>query len=277
MSDETNEEDRLEELKQTREQLREATKFMYDLQALRISAGNRAGSKTAVLGPDHLKSLHVQEFLLDSLESNAKKELNRLLKSGPFYGHWLKDQKGIGPVLAGVLLSEIDIVRADTPSKIWAYCGIGVFPDGTGQRRRKGEKANFNPWLKAKVVEVMADCFLKSKSPWADFYYNRKTRKENQLEQVCRGCEGRGKRKSASDDGEAGAVCSNCEGTGGPAPWGTGKAHRNRDAKRIMAKMFLREMWREWRTFEGLEVVAPYEEAYLGRTHGDHAGAGAIH
>ena len=43
-----------------------------------------------------------------------------------------------------------------------------------------------------------------------------------------------------------------------------------------MVKMFLLGLWQEWRKLKGLPIVEPYAEAYLGRTHGSHAGAGML-
>ena len=99
-------------------------------------------------------------------------------------------------------------------------------------------------------------------------------------------CEGSGKVKRSDDetteDGKKATKkatgkkkCTNCDGTGGPAPWGKSKAHRHNAAMRVMVKAFLLELYKQWRPLEGLPVVPPYAEAVLGRTHGDHGGMGA--
>ena len=43
-------------------------------------------------------------------------------------------------------------------------------------------------------------------------------------------------------------------------------AQKNAMAQRYMIKEFVREMWKAWRTLEGLEVDEPYEVAKLGHT-----------
>jgi hypothetical protein len=46
---------------------------------------------------------------------------------------WLKQQRGIGHLLAARLLSRLDVARARTPSAFWAYCGLATVP-GTAYR-----------------------------------------------------------------------------------------------------------------------------------------------
>ena len=41
---------------------------------------------------------------------------------------WLSDIKGIGPRIGGMLLGLIDIRRANTPSALWRYAGLGTSP-----------------------------------------------------------------------------------------------------------------------------------------------------
>lgn len=250
---------------QKRMEMRQAVRFFYDFQKLRIQSSNRSGSETAALSRGHLDTLAVQAFLLETLEKKALGNVKDLLKGWPIYNQWLKDQKGCGPTMSGVLLSEIDIHRAETPSAIWAYCGLAVDADGHAQRRKKGEKCGYNPWLKSKIVKVLADCMIKARSPWREFYDNYKTRKQNQRVEICMACDGKKKINNAK--------CSNCKGTGGPAPWGKSDAHRHAAAMRYMVKMFLLEFWKEWRQLEGLPIVEPYAEVYLGRKHGDHGGS----
>jgi hypothetical protein len=94
----------------------------------------------------------------------------------------------------------------------------------------KGQKLPFNRWLKTKMVGVAATNLLRSGSPYRKFYDDYKHRIT---------CAGRG----VSD------------------------GHRHRMALRYMIKMFLLDVWREWRAAEGLDVRAPYQEEYLGHKH----------
>lgn len=112
---------------------------------------------------------------------------------------------------------------------------------------------------------------------YREFYDVRKAKQENNIQKVCFGCKGTGKvvrieKDKVVDIGTKKprkmAKCSNCKGTGGPAPWGAGKAHRHADANRIMVKAFMLDLWKVWRKMEGLEVRPPYAEEYLRRAQG---------
>lgn len=264
-----------------KDKLKSGVRFFYDLQKLRIQSGNRtsAGVDTNPLDELDKKFLEKTSDGLEVLEKDALKEVLRLLKPIPIYA-WLKAQKGVGPTMAGVLVSEIDITKCNTASQLWAWCGLAV-RDGKADRRVRGEKAKFDPWLKSKVVKVLADCLLRANSkPWRDFYDNYKTRKQNQLVDVCTLCEGKGTvkqevkpkpgqtKKDVKGNGKV-LKCANCNATGGPAPWGRSDAHRHQAALRYMVKIFLLELWKQWRALEGLEVRPSYAEEYLHRSHHD--------
>lgn len=239
-----------------RVRLRHAVRYFYDLQRLRIQAGGRqtpkAAHATTELSPEDLAFFGDTSHNINALERMALREVSDLLEFFPI-SKWILDQRGIGPTMAGVIVSSFDIHRAGTVSAMWAVSGLSV-RDGKAPRPRKGEKLTYNAWLRTKMVGVMAGNFLKLKSPWREFYDNYKTRKQNQLVEVCMAC-----------GGKDSAKCKNC--AGGPAPWGCSDGHRHNAALRYMVKMFLLELHKEWRTLEGLEVRPPYAEQYLGRKH----------
>lgn len=58
-------------------------------------------------------------------------------------GRWAIEQTGIGPVIAAGLIVHIDPERAVTAGDVWALAGL--IP---GQKRTRGEKANWNPRMK---------------------------------------------------------------------------------------------------------------------------------
>jgi len=50
-----------------------------------------------------------------------------------------------------------------TASSLWAYCGLAVDQEtGKAVRRKKGQKANWNPFVKTKMIGVLADCVIKA-------------------------------------------------------------------------------------------------------------------
>jgi hypothetical protein len=289
--------------------IKNAAGILYDLQKLRIQSGNRSSSLKVDLDEKDVAFLKSLSSGLDLVENTAERELKRHLKGYPIFEQWLTHQSGVGTKMSGVMISSIDIHKCETVSQLWAYAGLAVV-DGHSQRRMKGQKANYNTWLRAKLVKVLGDNLIRfskldesgvymrstAKEPtpipkeqaWRRFYDNYKTRKQNTILPVCMGCEGTGKvtikpkGQFWEDDADKATepvkkakpgVCSNCEGTGGPAPWGKSDGHRHNAARRYMVKMFLQELWLQWRTIEGLSVNVPYAEAYLDMKHGDHKGS----
>lgn len=237
--------------------LRHHIEFFYDLQKLRIQSGNRDHSKDVELDDKDKAFLAATSTGIAALEKQALREVTRYLKGHPLYDGYLKAQKGVGPTMAGVILASVDIHKATTVSKLWAYAGLHTVPGGKAAARVKGQKANWNPWLKTKMLEVLGSSFLKCNSPWRKLYDDYKHRKESQRG-PCQLCEGSGKYDKQ--------LCNNCEGTG-TGPWGRSDAHRHRAAMRYMVKMFLADMWEHWRRLEGLEVRPSYQQEYLGHTH----------
>lgn len=196
----------------------------------------------------------VHNFLgLLSREQSMFRDMEKVLMTFPIYAEWMHSIVGVGPAMAGVMLSEIDIVKSTRVSNIWSYAGLDVAADGKGRSKRKehlvrraytkadGTEAErdsitFNPFLKTKLVGVLSTSFLRSKSPYADIYQGYKHRQANHERQL--------------DETTA---------------WT--KAHIHRAALRYMVKMFLLDLYLNWRKIEGLPVSASYHEDKLGHKH----------
>jgi hypothetical protein len=261
--------------------LKASVRFFYDLQKLRIQTGNRNSKQAEPAALDE----HDKAFLgrisdgTKDLEREALKETKRLLRGIPIWESFLKDVKGIGPTMGGIIISEIDISAANTVSALWAHAGLAVDSRTLrATRLKRGERANFNPFLKSKLVVVTAESFIKSNSPYRVHYDNYKAHKKSQRVAICMNCNGKGTWKPKKEDGKETKkqVCTNCGGTGGPAPWGASDAHRHAAAMRYMIKMFLKDLWEAWRRLEGLPVREDYAEAKLGIKHGEHAASQPI-
>jgi hypothetical protein len=210
-----------------------AVRFFYDLQKLRIQTGNRGKSETADLEEDDQSYMEKASEGLNALERGVLKEVNSMLKDEPIWNEFLKGVKGCGPTMAGVIISEIDIERSPTASALWSYCGLAVNTEtGKAVRRKRGEKANWNPFLKTKMVGVLADCFLRSGSSYKKLYDDYKHRWQS---------EGKGE-----SDG-----------------------HRHNAAKRYMIKIFLLDLYNTWRQLEGLPIREPYAAEFLGKKHNE--------
>ncbi len=187
------------------------------------------------------------------LEEQEKKHFRRLasvLEEFPIYVQFLEPIKGIGPAMAGVIVSEIDITKARHPSSLWKYAGLDVAENGAGRSRKaehlvereyvnkdgevaKRNSITFNPFLKTKLVGVLASSFLKATpNPYRDIYDGYKHRIESH-----------------------------------PAHQEKSKGWRHNMAMRYMIKMFLIDLHMSWRKIEGLPVSVPYSEAKLGQKH----------
>ena len=69
----------------------------------------------------------VEQYLdLEDQEKRAFTRLGKLLEKIPIYTEYLSKVRGIGPAMAAVLISEIDIAKAKYPSSLWAYTGLDV-------------------------------------------------------------------------------------------------------------------------------------------------------
>ena len=266
--------------------LKHRANFFYDFQKLRIQAGNRDETDTVALDAEDLAFIEQKSEQLHVIETSTLKEIERMLRGIPIYERWLMDQRGVGVTLAAVLVSYINIERCNTVSQLWAWCGLAV-RDGKADRRIKGQKCRYNPWLKSKMF-LLGECLIKAGSPYRQFYDNYKHRQESRRVDVCMKCSdperpnvrGNGRFKCKGPDfkkcrgaecplckGAGDVKCDNCEGTGGPAPYGNGKAHRHAMSLRYMVKMFLRDFWESWRRCEGLDIRPSYAEQYLGVAH----------
>lgn len=220
-------------------------------------------------------------------EDEIQKMLKGALKVFPVYTEWMKEVKGIGEIAAAWLIGEIDIHEATTISKIWQYAGLNPglikgkkriskssYKEGMGKiisaipNIKTGEMdliietddlirgdrpaelyiLPYNKNLKSYLLGVMAEGFIKAQNSYVfDYYYPYKYRLENENRNI------RNLGKTRKDDGKLWKDVS--------------KGHRDRAAKRYMIKMFLKDLYVNWREIEGLPVRKPYAEEYLDKIH----------
>lgn len=212
-------------------------------------------AKPVFVGDDLIESetelALVEQYLdLEDQERRTFKRLDAALQSIPFYAEVLSRIKGIGPAMGGVIIAEIDIGKAEKVSDLWAYAGLDVAQDGRGRSRRaehliereytnrNGEPAvrmsiTFNPFLKTKLMGVLAASFLRTgNARYVEIYHNYRNRIDNH-----------------------------------PAHVAKTKGHRHQMALRYTVKIFLQDLYLTWRAFEHLPVTAPYQEDKLGHRH----------
>lgn len=180
------------------------------------------------------------------------KRLEGVLKDFPIWTKFLLGVRGVGPMMAGVIISSLDPYKAKYPSSFHKYIGIDVV-NGVGRTRKKEHLEEteytdkdgniktkmgitFNPWAKTKIVGVLGSSFIKQpadKCKYRKIYDDYKFRLQNH--------------KIHKDKT---------------------KLHIHNMANRYMIKHFLIDLHMFWRGLEGLEVSQPYEVAKLGYHHG---------
>jgi hypothetical protein len=232
-----------EERQYSRFDLRKITKTLYDIQDIRKRIEGRLGLKKdgskkkidkgdgsnlrAVINEEVANGLLILwDQLKDKEKELAARQKEMLRTSFPF-SEVLVNYPGISHKLAGVILSEIDIERATTVSKLWRYCGL----DPTA-KSVKGEKNKYNKFLKTKLLGTFGHMqTIQKKHPLRPIYDARKFRREQQSW---------GKSK--------------------------GHRH-NDAIRYVVKMWIANWLYPVWRAFEELEVRPPYQEEYLGHKH----------
>lgn len=252
---------------QAEEEIEEADDLLNELRSefKRITDGIKRITKNIKIESPlitNISELVLLEAYERQLEAEAlhEKSIANMLNDEPIWNNFLHGVRGCGTLMAGVIVSEIDIHKCNSISALWKYCGLDVVVtenDGVileeGRCRKKshlvvreytntdGELAEklgitFNPFLKTKLVGVLASCFIKLGGEYREIYDGYKHRLEQH-----------------------------------PKHSGKTKAHRNNMAIRYCVKFFLADLWTEWRIIEGLPVRSTYAEEKLGIKHSNAA------
>lgn len=113
---------------------------LWDLQAERISAGNRvAAMQRDGVAADTIKRSGAIVPALKAIEADIDADIRRVIRLHPL-APWIMAQRGIGmPTFASLLGVTGDIGRFSTVSKLWKYLGLHVTPEGLAPKKKKGE------------------------------------------------------------------------------------------------------------------------------------------
>lgn len=219
----------------------------YAIQLTRTRAQNRrkklieAGDQPfAIMDTVQNQFMRLEEFAKNALDIYAKRsEL----------GRWCLKQHGIGPVISAGMLAHIDLTRADTSGKLWAFAGLTPT-----SRKEKGKPCPYNEKLKVLCFK-MADCQLKFRNKEANFY--------GKFYDV--------QRSYYEAKNERGGFADRAAECLAGADWKTdtesykayikgrlpvGQIHRM--ALRWVAKLFLSHYWEVGRGMMGLPIPKPY-------------------
>lgn len=117
-----------------RASLRKQVRWLYDAQRLRIAAAGRINRSTGTvtqLSEFDMTVMRLRAKQLLRWEKKVELDLTNVLQGIPAYTEILAIRPkywGIGARMAGVILSEFDIRRQDTCSKMWAFAGLAPEP-----------------------------------------------------------------------------------------------------------------------------------------------------
>jgi hypothetical protein len=283
---------------QNRAALRRKVEMFYDLQRLRIqSAGRtyeRADGTSIQLHEIDVAILERRSKDLETAERAALRDVQDHLDTMPFYRDVLSDKvryRGIGPTMAGVILSSFAIERQDTVSKMWAFAGLRPLPahrcrtchsvvetDGDGSFVHLKERVRTpTPPKPGEVVEAkLPKCNrIGSLMGLIDVYESGKAQRPVKGEKLTYNSFLRTKLvgvlapvllKCASPWKKHYSEYKHRKATAG---WGRNDGHRHQAAMRYMIKMLLLDIHKEWRTAENLPVRLSYHE----EKQGGHAAA----
>ena len=194
------------------------------------------------------------------LENQIKRALDAYSAASPV-GAWMREQMGVGPVLAAGLLANIDIERCPTVGHIWNFAGLN--PD------IKWEKGNKRPWnadFKTICAFKLGECFVKVCNKEEAFYgrmYAERKKIETAKNEAGEFADQARKALEAKKYGKTTDAYKWYSGAKGGTPM-LPPAHIHARARRWAVKLFLSHLHEIWRRHEGLPLPKPFSISVLG-------------
>jgi len=230
-----------------REAVRVLVETYYDIQDLRIRTQNRirAAHDRGVLEEAWVQKLHDRVDVKMRMQEDAvKRMIQAEIKHEPLWVKWLQGVKGIGPCVAGGLLSWAgDCSQFTNVSKLWAYSGLHVV-DGAAPKRKKGEKANWNPRLRTLAWKA-AKSFVMVGNGYRELYEQEKVRLRR-LHPEPESWDPPRYMKKEDDNGKKVEIMHFSDG------------HVDAMARRKVAKVFFAHYWQMARESAGLDTRSPW-------------------
>ncbi len=221
----------------------------YDIQKMRIEMEGQLRSHSQ--GVSEQEEIWFKENVLakmQELEKVIAKRVKDFAQEDDIYNEWLVDIKGVGPILSVGLISWIgDIERFATISKLWAYAGLHVTPEGRAVKRKRGQQSNWNSRLKTHCWKI-GESFVKQKADKSGYRTLYDTF-----------------RKEYDDKWVTGDDCGSdtCKKNKNECY----KMHRYMAAKRKVVKVFLAHYWMKSRELKGLPIEHPFIMGREGHSH----------
>lgn len=235
---------------------------------LRIKALERSGvakSRAADLH-EHLdrELLRIEKWTADKVEDS--------LEGNDIYNAWLRHVPGVGPMLAGGLISVIDPVsEVEKPSSLWKYAGLHVV-DGKAPRRKRGQKVAWNPFFRT-LCWKLGESFVKAGGYYRKVYDKARAKEDSRAPfkvpvEDAQGyllAENVGSIKKGEMIGRENISKFRKQAKGRDDVLVTlTDMHKFNRAKRKAVKLFIAHLWAIWRDLEGLPVRVPYVVEKLG-------------
>lgn len=83
--------------------------------------------KTEGIISDYAELVMVHRYIqMENQETSQFGQIGTMLEDHPLWQTFLKDVAGVGPAMAGAIISSIDIAKAEYVSSLWKYCGYDV-------------------------------------------------------------------------------------------------------------------------------------------------------
>lgn len=216
---------------------------------LQIGAWERQGIP-ALVHPAPENALRELDMMVNKLNREICVQVN-----GTPIGDFMQETHGLGhsvPFLCGLLPPMIDlgIEMADKETgelrphffpnvaKVWKYLGLHV-EDGSAPRRKKGEFSGYSSELKSIALVYIGEPVIKAGGPYRPVYDERKAHTMERHAPMpvdgCEFCAEAGAKNKAL--GKKKYECADVGGT----HWT--KAHIHADARRVMTKAIIADMW----------------------------------
>jgi hypothetical protein len=198
--------------------------------------------RTDKLNPDTIALINANIETMEKGESVRKKAIEEWMRvhknSDPILKAILSGY-GMGIISAAAVYVYVNINKAKHPSSFWQYFGIA---GPSVDRYKKGKKGGGNKFLRA-VLFTMDQALIRKTSPYREIYDNRKAKTAISE-----------KLTKERGGGEITEVM-----------WKNAtKFHRDMDARRVLHKHFLADLWFVWRTASGLSTNDLYVKEHLG-------------
>lgn len=186
-----------------------------------LSDGGQAGAALAACVPIVINSA-IARGAWDGLRDQAEKEMRRLARTLPGYA-WVQSVKGFGDLGFAIIVAETgDMAGYATKERVWKRLGLAVISGIRQQRRSGAEEAAAHGYSPKRRSEV-----------W--------TIADSMFRQQWRGAKDDAPAQAAGVYGE---VYGRRKAHTATREW-TPK-HRDNDARRIMAKRLIEDLWRVW-------------------------------